>query len=69
MKVVRVAIDVPIEKVFDYLGELAAPGDRVVVPFGARARVGVVLETATASKVAKLKPIEAAPGSYVKIRD
>src|SRR5438876_542836 len=58
MKVLRVAIDVPIEKVFDYLGEQAAPGDRVVVPFGARARVGIVLETAAASQVAKLKPIE-----------
>src|SRR5262245_17031566 len=58
MKVLQVAIDVPIEKVFDYLGESAAAGDRVVVPFGARSRVGVVLETAAASKVARLKPIE-----------
>lgn len=58
MKVLRVAIDVPVEKVFDYMGEDAAPGDRVLVPFGSRARVGVVLETAAASEVAKLKPVE-----------
>jgi primosomal protein N' (replication factor Y) len=57
MRVLRVAIDVPVAKVFDYLGE-AEPGDRVIVPFGARARVGVVLETAAASKVASLKRIE-----------
>ncbi len=58
MKVLRVAIDVPVEKVFDYVGDGAAPGDRVIVPFGSRSRVGVVLETATASEIAKLKPIE-----------
>jgi primosomal protein N' (replication factor Y) len=57
MKVVRVAIDVPIAKIFDYLGE-AEPGDRVIVPFGARSRVGVVLETAAASAVVSLKRVE-----------
>jgi primosomal protein N' (replication factor Y) len=62
MKVLRVALDVPVAKLFDYLIDDAAgaePGDRVVVPFGARQRVGVVVEAGDASSVAvsKLKPI------------
>ena len=62
MKVLRVALDVPVGKIFDYLVDdaaPAAPGDRVVVPFGARERVGVVVEVADASTVAvsRLKPI------------
>ncbi|MGE5201955.1 MAG: primosomal protein N', partial [Acidobacteriota bacterium] len=37
----------------------AAPGDRVVVPFGARSRVGVVIEIGDGSAVAsaRLKPV------------
>ncbi len=63
MTVLRVALDVPVAKLFDYLiddADLAAVGDRVVVPFGARQRVGVVVEVADASSVAvsKLKPIQ-----------
>jgi primosomal protein N' (replication factor Y) len=62
MKVLRVALDVPVAKLFDYLidgADSAAVGDRVVVPFGARERVGVVVEVATASAVAnaRLKPV------------
>jgi len=62
MKVLRVALDVPVAKLFDYLNDDAAPascGDRVVVPFGARQRVGVVVEIADDSSVAsgRLKPI------------
>jgi primosomal protein N' (replication factor Y) len=62
MKVLRVALDVPVAKLFDYLIDDAAPaaaGDRVVVPFGARERVGVVVEAADASSVAtaRLKPV------------
>jgi len=62
MKVLRVALDVPVAKLFDYLtdgADSAAVGDRVVVPFGARERVGVVVEVADASSVAvsRLKPI------------
>ncbi|MEO8143197.1 MAG: primosomal protein N', partial [Betaproteobacteria bacterium] len=62
MRVLRVALDVPVAKIFDYViddGMEAAPGDRVVVPFGARQRVGVVVEVAEASPVAvaKLKPV------------
>ncbi len=62
MRVARVALDVPVQKLFDYLAAetaRAAIGDRVIVPFGARERVGVVLETAARSAVptARLKPI------------
>ena len=62
MRVLRVALDVPVAKLFDYLTDDATPadaGDRVVVPFGARQRVGVVVEIADASSVAvaRLKPV------------
>jgi len=61
MKVLRVALDVPVAKLFDYLIDDAisvASGDRVVVPFGARERVGVVVEVSSGSSVAasRLKP-------------
>ena len=70
MKVLRVALEVPVAKLFDYLGGDAAcaeVGDRVVVPFGARERVGVVVDIADDSVVAaaRLKPatrvLEGAP--------
>ena len=62
MRVLRVALDVPVAKLFDYLIDdaiAAGPGDRVVVPFGARERVGVVVEIGDASAVAtsRLKPV------------
>jgi len=62
MKVLRIALDVPLATLFDYLPapELdAQPGDRVVVPFGARSRVGVVVESGEGSAVAeeRLKPV------------
>jgi primosomal protein N' (replication factor Y) len=62
MRVLRVALDVPVAKLFDYLMEDAAPaelGDRVAVPFGAGQRVGIVAEIGDASSVAisKLKPL------------
>ncbi|MGH8687235.1 MAG: primosomal protein N' [Burkholderiales bacterium] len=58
----RVALDVPLATLFDYLPSPeidARPGDRVVVPFGTRSRVGVVVETGAGSTVAaeKLKPV------------
>ena len=55
LSVLRIALDVPVAKLFDYLAPDAVrvePGDRVVVPFGARERVGVVLEVADVSVVA-----------------
>ncbi|MGH8674504.1 MAG: primosomal protein N' [Burkholderiales bacterium] len=62
MRVMRVALDVPLEKLFDYFSPealAALPGDRVAVPFGTRQRVGVAVETATGSEVeeGKLKQI------------
>jgi primosomal protein N' (replication factor Y) len=62
MRVLRVALEVPVAKLFDYLCDDAMPaeaGDRVVVPFGARERVGVVVEIGDGSAVAstRLKPV------------
>lgn len=63
MRVLRVALDVPVAKLFDYRSDdamPAVPGDRVVVPFGASHRVGVVVESGDSSAVsnARLKSIE-----------
>ena len=47
MDVLRVALDVPLPTLFDYLPRPeidAAVGDRVVVPFGSGRRIGVVVE-------------------------
>jgi primosomal protein N' (replication factor Y) len=49
-----VALDVPLAKLFDYLPlteQSASIGDRVVVPFGSRTRLGVVVETGRASEL------------------
>ena len=50
----RVALDVPLAKLFDYASPetlSARVGDRVLVPFGARQQLGVVVETDAASKL------------------
>ena len=62
MRVLRVALDVPLATLFEYSRPEAfevAAGDRVVVPFGTRSRVGVVVEEDAASSIApqKLKPV------------
>jgi len=47
-----VALDVPLARLFDYgvpEGMQVVPGDRVIVPFGARQRLGVVIEVGAAS--------------------
>jgi len=53
MKIVKVAVAVPLSRSFDYLpnGELKRyqPGCRVVVPFGRSTRVGVVVGTGTST--------------------
>ena len=52
MKIARVALDVPLTRLFDYScpdALSAPPGARVVVPFGKRHLVGVVVETAAAT--------------------
>jgi primosomal protein N' (replication factor Y) (superfamily II helicase) len=61
---VRVALDVPLATLFDYAlpdGVEASIGDRIVAPFGARARLGVVIEVDAASALAveRVKPITA----------
>jgi primosomal protein N' (replication factor Y) len=60
MTIIRVALDVPVDKLFDYRAADATDADigrRVVVPFGRKTAVGVILETATASEIpaARLK--------------
>src|SRR3954452_2936632 len=60
----RVALAVPLAKLFEYVlpRDVALQvGDRVVVPFGARQRIGVVLETQAESALPaeRLKPIAA----------
>ena len=62
MRVLRVALEVPVAKLFDYACDAtiaAEAGDRVVVPFGSRERVGVVVESVEESAVAsaRLKPV------------
>jgi primosomal protein N' (replication factor Y) len=62
MRVLRVALDVPLATLFDYArpDDLAvSAGDRVVAPFGTRSRVGVVVEEADASTIpaSRLKPV------------
>ena len=50
MQIVRVALDVPLHRFFDYLapaGEVLTVADigvRVRVPFGRQAKIGVVVE-------------------------
>jgi len=58
MRVLRVALEVPVAKLFDYLCDasvLAEVGDRVVVPFGSRERVGVVVDAVDGSSVASAR--------------
>ena len=62
MSIVRVALDVPLDSLFDYVAEGACADDvglRVLVPFGPRQRVGVVVALAENSEidVARLKPV------------
>src|ERR1044071_6854250 len=62
----RVALAVPLAKLFDYAvpeGLSLQVGDRVVVPFGARQQIGVVLETETDcyTPAACMKPVIAVP--------
>ena len=55
MPIVRVALDVPLPTLFDYAladGTPAVPGQRVIVPFGRKQVVGVVMECATSSGLA-----------------
>ncbi len=60
MIIVRVALDVPLASLFDYTAaEAVVSGQRVLVPFGTRQQVGIVMEVVADSGVApdKLKPL------------
>jgi primosomal protein N' (replication factor Y) len=64
MNIVRVALDLPLPRLFDYLAPDAGASDigrRVTVPFGSGSRTGVIIELATASDQpdAKLKEVVA----------
>ena len=55
MAIIRIALDVPLPTLFDYTvadGVVAAPGQRVLVPFGRKQMVGVVMECAVESGLA-----------------
>ncbi|KXS31933.1 MAG: Primosomal protein N [Candidatus Gallionella acididurans] len=62
MPIIRVALDVPLPTLFDYTvadGMETVAGQRVVVPFGRRQMVGVVMERVAATEVApeRIKPV------------
>ncbi len=61
MSILRVALDLPLPRVFDYRCDAAGPSDigmRVLVPFGNKHAVGLIIGIAETSTVdaAKLKP-------------
>jgi len=63
MIILRVALDVPLPKLFDYRSEDATRADigyRVLVPFGKKRRVGLIWDIATKSKVtdSRLRSVE-----------
>ena len=63
MTILKVAVDAPLDTLFDYqapeTGPLPAPGCRVRVPFGRRRPVGLVMGWAESSELpaARLKPV------------
>jgi len=62
MPIVRVALDVPLSTLFDYTvadGIAVSVGQRVIVPFGRRQMVGVVMECAATTDVPpeRIKPV------------
>ncbi|MBV8465491.1 MAG: DEAD/DEAH box helicase family protein, partial [Burkholderiales bacterium] len=64
MPFVRVALDVPLDRLFDYAVEAATAADvgrRAVVPFGSRSLVGIVMALADAPEDAgvTIKPVDA----------
>ncbi len=61
MPIVRVALDVPLPTLFDYtVDEAVLVGQRVIVPFGRRQMVGVVMECIDTTNVPpdRIKPVE-----------
>lgn len=59
--ILKIALDVPLDRLFDYLsgGQTVQVGQRVLVPFGRRNQIGVVIAIDNKSDIAleKLKPI------------
>jgi primosomal protein N' (replication factor Y) len=59
--ILKIALDVPLDRWFDYLsaGQVVAVGQRVLVPFGRRSQIGIVMAVADTSDFAieKLKPV------------
>lgn len=59
--ILKIALDVPLDRFFDYIsgGKAAQIGQRVLVPFGRRSQIGIVMGFAATSEVAldKLKPV------------
>src|SRR5262245_45891539 len=54
MKVIRVALDVPVAKLFDYFAPDATAADvgqRVLVPFGRKQAIGIIVELAHSSEL------------------
>ncbi|MEK9976983.1 MAG: primosomal protein N', partial [Gammaproteobacteria bacterium] len=45
-KLAKIALDVPVNKAFDYsiTDKMAKPGSRVSVPFGKAKRIGVIID-------------------------
>jgi len=58
-RILKVAVDVPLSREFDYLpatdDSAAPPGSRVLVPFGRRREVGLVLDHSSESTLATSK--------------
>lgn len=59
--ILKIALDVPLDRLFDYLsgGQVVKIGQRVLVPFGRRSLIGIVMSMADTSgfPIEKLKPI------------
>lgn len=59
--ILKVALDVPLDRLFDYLsgGLIVQVGQRVLVPFGRRSQIGIVMALTDTSEFAieKLKPV------------
>ena len=59
--ILKIALDVPLARLFDYLsaGQSVQIGQRVLVPFGRRSQIGIVIAEADTSEfsIEKLKPI------------
>src|SRR5262245_65973294 len=64
MTVIRVALDVPLPQLFDYAAAAAGEADigsRVIVPFGTRSVVGIIVETAEDTTISPAKLRSAGP--------